>query len=175
MPDSPRCDHFFPNTSLRKLSLITHLEQHTGERALLVPSAIVSACVLICKPAEQKTNLGLEVVLLSFFCPLGGMGSTNAAHHCLSPQVPTDGFRSVQNSGLFQGSCIYTAILRGRNPATVFWGKIGAKHWIHALCTATPNSTMWIQGTWTDIPGRASPDPRTPFSSPLPKAALVFT
>ena len=113
MPSYPCCDHFF-NTSLRKLSPVSQLEQYTGRQALLVPTAIISACVLICKLA--KTKLGLEVVLLSFFCPLGRTGCAGVAQHCLSPYVQTDnavqtdGLQSAQNSGLFQDDYLYCCL-----------------------------------------------------------------
>lgn len=84
--------------------------------------------MLICKPAEQKTDLGLEVVLLSFFCPLGRMGSADAAHHCLSlyvgtdKAVQTDGLQSIQISGLFQDVFILPSY-REEIQQLYFWGK----------------------------------------------------
>lgn len=49
---------------------------------------------------------------------------------------------------------------RKKNSPTAFLEEKGANHWIHALCTATPNSTSWIHGTqcWFQC--------TTPFSRP---------
>jgi len=145
-------------------------------------TAIISACVLICKLAKQKRNLGLEAVLLSFFCPLG---SANVAHHCLCTfRQTTQCGQTASDAHESLGASKMTAFIllpcREEIRQLYFGGKReqNAGFMPHAqLHQTAPRGFMAHRPPLGRLASLVLPGPtcRQSCSSLFPKASLVFT
>lgn len=78
-------------------------------------------------------------------------------------------FKAHKTPGFSRMTAFILLPCRKKNPPTPFLEETEANHWIHALWTATPNSTTRIHGT------RRVPVPthRHPSPHPDPKASLA--